>query len=178
MKGEIEIALAPLQGLVVWGPARAADMLTLQLGDPRVDTSPMGRRREVGEYALHVQCPWRLTEDTLLIAGSGDLFTPATSDVDRATFEWDVVGATWWDYRLREFFGRPAPIWVERIAADPFGGFRLSCSGGVSFEVFPNTSAAPHDDSEYWRLLQTGDSTEHFVVRASSRLPPDSAQIV
>lgn len=151
----------------MWEPARAADMLTLQLGEPRVDTSPMGRRREVGEYALHVQCPWRLTEDTRLIAGSGDLFTPATPEADRTTFKWDVVGATWWDHQLREFFSNPAPIRVEHIAADPFGGFRLIFSAGVSFEVFPNTSAAPHDDSEYWRLLQPGESTEHFVVRAT-----------
>jgi hypothetical protein len=32
LQEEIELALAPLQGLIVWGPARAADMLTLQVG--------------------------------------------------------------------------------------------------------------------------------------------------
>ena len=167
MKAEIEIALAPLQGLVVWGFARAADMLTFQLGEPRVNTSPMGRLREVGEYALHVQCPWRMTEDTRLIVGSGDLFTPAMPDADRTTFKWDVAGANWWDYQLREFMSKHAPIRVESIAGDPFGGFRLICSAGVAFEVFPNTSAVPHDDSEYWRLLQPGESTKHFVVGAT-----------
>ena len=167
MKQTVELALAPLQGMAMWGAARAADMLTLQLGEPRMDTSPMGRRREIGEYALHVQCPWRLTENARLIVGSGDLYTPAEPSVDRVAFQWDAVGASWWDHQLRGFFSDRAPIRIERIAADPFGGFLLACSSNISFEVFPNTSAVPHDDSEYWRLLKPGDSTKHFVVCAS-----------
>jgi len=143
-------------------------MLTLQLGEPRSDISPMGRPREVGEYALHVQCPWRLTKGTRLVAGSGDLYTPADPDADRETWDRDVVGATWWDDRMREFFrGTSLSIRVQDVMADFFGGFRLLCSDTVTFEVFPSASAAPHDVSEYWRLLQPAASTEHFVVRAT-----------
>jgi hypothetical protein len=149
LEKEIAIALAPLQGLVAWGPARAASMLTLQLGEPRADTSATGRSRVIGEYALHVQCPWRLTEGARMVVGSGDLFTPAMADADPATFNWDVKGATWWDYQWRDFASKHASLRVDSIFTDPFGGFRLLCSGGVAFEVFPSTSVAEHDDAEY-----------------------------
>jgi hypothetical protein len=140
-------------------------MLTLQVGEPRSDVSPLGRPREVGAYALHIQCPWRLTEGTRIVAGSGDLSKPADPSVDRETWNWDDVGATWWDDRMREFFRSPShQIKVQTVMADAFGGFRLICSGAVTFEVFPNESAAPHDVSEYWRLLQPSRSAGHFVV--------------
>jgi hypothetical protein len=152
----------------VWGPARAADMLTLQIGEPRSDISLLGRPREVGAYALHIQCPWRLTEGTRIVAGSGDLYAPADPGADRETWDWDVVGPTWWDDRMQEFFRSTSlSIKVQAIMADTFGGFRLICSGDVTFEVFPSSSVAPHDVSEYWRLLQPSASAEHFVVRTT-----------
>ena len=168
MKERIEHALAPLRGLALWGPARAADMLTLQLGEARSINSLDGRLREVGEYALHIQCPWRFVESTRLLVGSGDLFTPADPDADREAWNWDVIGATWWDRRMGEFFGgRSASIKVHDIIADHVGGFRLICSSDVRLEVFPTISDAAHDESEYWRLLQPWTSSEHFVIRTT-----------
>ena len=166
---QIRDALAPLHGLRMWGPARAADMLTLQFGETRTRLSPVSGRRDVGEYALHIQCPWRLTEGTRLVVGSGDLHTPANPDADRETWNWDVVGATWWDRRIEAFFAeRSESLEVQDIIVDSFGGFRLLCSG-VTLEVFPSASAAPHDVFELWRLLQPSASTEHFVVRTIGR---------
>jgi hypothetical protein len=165
LKEEIENALAPLRGLKVWGPARAVNMLSLQFGESRARISPISGPREVGEYALHVQCPWRVTKGARLVVGSGDLLTPADPKVDRETWDWDVVGATWWDEQIREFFEKNSiSLEVEAVIVDAFGGFRLICSGDVTFEVFPTASAAPHDVSEYWRLFRPGGSIKHFVV--------------
>jgi hypothetical protein len=153
--------------MALWGPARAADMLTLQLGESRSRIS-LGGRRDVGEYALHVQCPWRLVEGSRLVVGSGDLLTPAEPGTDREMWNWDVVGATWWDHRMQEFFGGASiSITVQDTPADSFGGFRLICSRDVTFEVFSSTSAAPHEVSELWRLLQPSSSAKHFVVRTT-----------
>ena len=151
-------------GLRLWGASRAADMLTLQLGEPRADLSPVGRFREVGEYALHVQCPWRLTQDDRLLVGSGDLWTPADPDADPQKYGPDVVGSSWLDYQLRKCLNAREAVHVVIISADSFGGFHLSCSDGIEFEVFPNASGTSSDVSEYWRLLQPSTSARHFVV--------------
>jgi|KBSSwiStaDraftv2_1062776.scaffolds.fasta_scaffold1326571_2 hypothetical protein len=52
---EPALDLALLTGLNCWGAALAADMLTLQIGPPRPSRSAMGRARNTGAWALHVQ---------------------------------------------------------------------------------------------------------------------------
>lgn len=60
MIDEVRGALSPLQGLPLWDAGRAATMLWLQLGD-RIHT-PTSRdpERITGDFALHLQCPWRM----------------------------------------------------------------------------------------------------------------------
>ena len=55
MKNEIESVLAPLVGLQLWGPARAANMLSIQLGSPRSAPTTRAPDRQVGEFAIHVR---------------------------------------------------------------------------------------------------------------------------
>lgn len=169
MKEEIERALAPLVRLTLWGPARAANMLSLQCGPPRRAPTSRDPHREVGAFAVHVFCPWRLVCAESLVSGSGDLLTPAEPEADLETFDWDKVGATWWDLRLRQFFDEHAAALprIERVSADAVGGFRLHCSGNVVFEVFPSSSAAPQLNTEFWRLLSPGTAAPHFVVETT-----------
>jgi hypothetical protein len=50
-----------LRGLPLWSAGRAADMLWLSFGARR--PAPTDRRpdREVGEWAVHLECPWRIS---------------------------------------------------------------------------------------------------------------------
>ena len=166
MKQEIERALAPLVGLTLWGPARAANMLSLQAGARRAQ-APDVSTRSVGELALHIFCPWRLIAGGRILAGAGDLFTPADPDADLETFDWDAPGATWWDLRVLEAFADDAGPRVTRVSADDVGGFTLECEGGVRLEVFPSSSASPHVDTEFWRLLRPDGERPHFVVETT-----------
>src|SRR5262249_40376687 len=50
---------------------RAADMLVLHFGDVRAHPSGEGT---VGDYALHVQCSWRLDGPAGTVTGQGDLW--------------------------------------------------------------------------------------------------------
>jgi hypothetical protein len=156
MQADLQRALAPLVGLPLTATSRASNMLSLQLGD--ADAA-------AGGYALHVFCAWRLVRDARVVAGSGDLFTPADPDEDLDTFDYDAPGATWWDVRLAGYLADAGePPRVRRAAADALGGARLELSDGATFEIFPNSAAAEHFETEFWRLLRPGTAEAHVVV--------------
>ena len=169
MKDDIERALAPLTGLPLWGASRESNMLALQFGERRSSPTRADPGREVGGYTLRVYCAWRLTRGATILAGSGDLYTPADPDDDLETFDYDAPGATWWDVRLAAYLdaatgdGKPAPA-VTAVSADALGGVRVSLADGVAIEVFPNSSAAERFETEFWRLVRPGTADPHVVV--------------
>jgi hypothetical protein len=60
-----------LLGLRLFVVRRAADMLVVHFGDIRPDPSGEGT---VGDYALHVQCPWRFDGPVVTITGRDDVW--------------------------------------------------------------------------------------------------------
>ena len=166
LKDAIEHALAPLLGLPLLNAGRAGAMLWLQLGEQRtIDDDRLGPR-DVGDFALHVSCPWRILGPEGIHAASGDLFTPADPDADPTTFEWDQPGANWCDIRLRAFIDATAdaPRAVSGVSADEIGSLRVFLGDDFVLDVFPDSSHADHIESEYWRLLQPGTAAAHVVV--------------
>ena len=141
-------------------------MLWLQFGERRTRPDLQLGRREVGEYALHVSCPWRLVGPDGLVVASGDLFTPADPLADLADFEWDAPGANWCDVRLQAFIAATAeaPVAVNRVSADELGSLRVFLGEEFVLDIFPDSSPAAHVESEFWRLLQPGSGAPHFVV--------------
>jgi hypothetical protein len=141
-------------------------MLWLSLGERRMRPDDQLGRREVGEFALHVSCPWRLVGPDGLIVASGDLFTPADPVADPANFEWDRPGANWWDVCLQAFIAATAesPLAVTSVSADELGSLRLFLGDEFLLDVFPDSSHAAHVESEFWRLVQPGTGAPHLVV--------------
>jgi hypothetical protein len=82
MKAEVGAALMPLLGLPIWSTGRAGDLVWFQIGERRTVPSSDGSPREVGTYAIHVSCPWRLINQDRLLVGSGDLLTPADPEAE------------------------------------------------------------------------------------------------
>ena len=175
LKDEIERGLAPLIGQPLWDAGRDSAMLWLQLGERRMRPDVQLGRREVGAYALHVSCPWRLVGPEGLVVASGDLFTPADPLADLEDFEWDAPGANWCDVRLQAFIAATAdaPLAVSVVSADELGSLRLFFGDQFVLDVFPDSSYAAHVESEFWRLLQPGSGAPHFVVGSAgiARVP-------
>ena len=75
-QSEIENALRPLIGLKLSIARRAADLCNFQLGDIRTAAPGIrpGPRGTVGEYALHIQCPWRIDGPGGIVTGRPDLW--------------------------------------------------------------------------------------------------------
>lgn len=166
MQAEVAAALTPLLGHTIWAAGRTADLVWLQIGERRLVPSLDNGQGEVGTYALHLSCPWRLINRERVLVGSGDLLTPADPDAEIETFDWDAPGANWLDVRLAELWtgaGIALPR-IEGVEPDPYGGFALHLTGGMRLDAFPNSSPTGHVATEFWRLLQPGTEALHFVV--------------
>lgn len=124
-----------------------------------------GKTEEVAEYALHIQCSWRIVKGNKIVVASRDFYSPRTGlDDENEYFEWDVQGNNRFDERI-EFFieGINEHTIVERVGSDEVGGLKIFLSQGYLVEGFPDTS---EDDeySEFWRLFNRKEDSPHFVV--------------
>jgi hypothetical protein len=172
---EIVERLRPLVGRPLAIARRAADMRGFHFGEVRaVD------RGTVGEYTLHVQCPWRLEGPGGIVTGRADLWHPA--DVNERP-DWDT-----WDYdkdenlqdrRLADFLGGYDPVTrspvnrtghlvVEGLDADDCGGLTVRLSGGYRLVLFPAGTRG-----EDWRFMGPGDLESHFVISSGRVEPPE-----
>ncbi|MCP4591296.1 MAG: hypothetical protein GY842_11150 [bacterium] len=160
--------LAPLIGRKLSIARRAADMRGFHFGRVTVYEDGSGSG---GEFALHVQCPWRIEGPDSIVTGEADLWEPANPDEN---IDWDT-----WNYednenlqdlRIRTLLGDSDPttgspfnnsdlLIVERVEADDLGGTTIVLSGGYRLVLFPSGSTG-----EDWRLFQPRSKAPHFVV--------------
>jgi hypothetical protein len=140
-------------------------MLWLHFGERRRAPTQRAPDREVGDYALHVLCPWRISRGGV-ITGRSDIYVPVDPDLDEMDFRWDRPGQSIVDSQLARWIGAnaAAPLTVVDIHVDGCAGFTLSLPDGNAFEVFPDAFSMPHDIREHWRLFRPATSDAHFVV--------------
>jgi hypothetical protein len=147
----IQETLAPLVGLPLRCIGRAADLLWVQFGNLRELANIRGGTRTVGDWALHVQCPWRITQPPTILVARGDCYYEASSG---EPYDWATAGESRFDrYALslnKEF--KFSPPLVKAVDVDVVGGFSLRFNSAYIFEVFPDKSS--DSDSEHWRLFQ------------------------
>ena len=164
MKEEIKRATAVLVEQALWDCTRAADLASFQFGQRRSVKGYSADSREVGEYALHVQCPWRITRDDLTIVGSGDLYCPPDlwNKEPDLNFDWRPVGANRRDHLLKALFQGGARVFVvQSVEVGNAGSVRIGLEDDHSLEVIPDLST----DDEQWRLFRPYREHEpHFVV--------------
>lgn len=156
--------MAPLVGMPLWDAGRAADLLWLALGQRQTIQDFRGKPREVGEYALHVQCAWRFVRGETVVAGNRDLYYPRgyrdAKDGIPQGFDWDVQGANRCDEMLAELFaGGAKQFVVQRVGAGQAGEIALLLEGGLKLQIFPNDSLV----GEHWRLFRPGSDEPHWV---------------
>ena len=103
MREQIQKALDSPVGMALWSSGRAADLEWFQFGQRRTVTARNGTK-EVGEYALHIQCGWRIRCGDQVVVGGRDLYYPPEgSDGPMDDFDWNVQGATGETSALRSY---------------------------------------------------------------------------
>lgn len=146
-------ALSRIVGLPLSAARRAADMRTFQFGKLR----PV-ERGTVGDFALHVQCPWRIEGPEGIVTGHSDLWESAESD---APFDenWDYEKSpNLQDAQLAEWMAQ-TQLLVESVDADEFGGAAISLGHGFVLRLFP--AGARGED---WRLFRPKTDAPHLVI--------------
>ena len=136
MKQLIERTLIRLVGQPLWAVGRAG-LVWFQFGQRRVVTTRQGDTKEVGAYALHLQCPWSWSRSW------GEVIADCGSDSN-------------------ELSGLPvAPVICESVEARLDGSFRLVFDDYSVLVVEPR---ADEQADEYWRFFEPQRDTPHFVV--------------
>ncbi|MGW6936291.1 hypothetical protein ACWGE0_39960 [Lentzea sp. NPDC054927] len=141
---------------------RACDLVWLGFGPYREVTDHRGETREIGEYALHLQCPWRVTHGDRLVTRSSHIYVPGPDWTGDGDFDWDVQGANRFDARagqLTEFLagGR---IVVTSVEVTSLGDLTVSLSDGFRLEVRRDGVVRDED----WRFFRPYRDDEHVVV--------------
>jgi hypothetical protein len=155
-------ALSRLIGLPLTGSHRAADMRIFQFGKLRsaVSKSPKRKPRLVGDWALHIQCPWRIDRPEGIITGRMDLWLSPDGEYlpddlphgDELPNLQDVQVQTWLEQNASSLI-------VKSVDADQHGGGSVEFVDGSAIRFFP---AGKH--GEDWRLFRPGSDEHHFVI--------------
>ena len=152
---QVLTTLSQLIGLPLTAARRAADMRTLQFGALRAV-----ERGSVGDFALHIQCPWRIEGPDGIVTGRMDLWQPAEED---SPFDED------WDYekspnlqdtRLERWLAEhESALVVKSVEADELGGASISLGQDFVLRIFPAGTR-----SEDWRLFRPTSGLRHLVI--------------
>lgn len=154
--------LKKIIGLPLKYAGRACDVIWFGFGNLiKKEDERCGGFRVVAEYALHVQCAFRLTDSERIIVGSADKYIPSSEIEDYNDIDWDVQGANRCDEQLKEMFSKiTTEIVVKNITADRFGGIKIFLSEDILLEIMPDNST----EDEAWRFFSYGMNTEHLVI--------------
>lgn len=135
-KRAIKDRLSDLVGMPMWAVGRAASLVWIQFGDRLVAKSPLGHTREVGTYALHIDCPWSWRRDHEVLA-----------DNDTDLEQLQKLAST--------------PIICKGVSAFETGSFVMRFENGTKLMVSVDDDP---DADEYWRLFEPAIDSPHFVV--------------
>jgi hypothetical protein len=158
--------LRQLIGLELSRQTRAANMQCFHFGKLVF----LNEKKSLSEFSIHLQCPWRITNQSKIIVGDKDLYEPINEDSEYdENFDWDIIGGNLRDVKLEQFL-EPKKIVVCNITTDDFGGFEIEFTDNSRLTVFP-TLTRNYQYGEFWRVLgrkfigeKVSKETKHFVV--------------
>ena len=89
----------------------AANMLWISFGQDIKVTDYRGKQKCVGEYALHIQCPWRITRKQDVLLSSRDMISLRENDSANSLFRHALIPFTFHDIN----FIHLSPIFINYI---------------------------------------------------------------
>ena len=159
-ENDIQRTLGALIGMPLWAMGRAVDLAWFEFGSRRTVKGWKGVEKEVGDYALHVQCPWRIILRDKIVIGRGDIFcTPEESDEPTPPdFDWQKGNR--FDRIAEEFCqGESQQLLVQAVNTGEVGRLAIVLERGYKLEVFPHDS----DNAEHWRFFKPYVEGPHLV---------------
>ncbi|WP_338749322.1 hypothetical protein [Bacillus sp. FJAT-52991] len=163
MREAIKSQVEKLVGLKLQYAGRASNLFWLDFGDI-VQILRRGKTKESAEYALHIQCSWRITRGNKIVVASRDFYSPSSKWNElNEEFDWDIQGNNRFDERIKAFTKENGQIKVIQIDSDEVGGLMVKLTEGYKLEVFPDSSE-DDEQSEHWRFFNRNENSPHFIV--------------
>jgi hypothetical protein len=175
---QIAKAFAPVYGMKLSIARNAGSMKNFQFGNIVAHPSSKGT---IGQYALHIQCPWRVVvaqcawrvpTKNLIVAGSGDWWEPAERSEN---FDWDdwnhnrqtpslqqkALAELFQEYdeATKSWINISDQLVVQQVESDDYGGLNIHLSGGYRLQAFPDGASGEH-----WRLFEPSTEAPHLVM--------------
>ena len=152
MEKLIQIQEKPMIGI-----GRASNMLWAHFGELLQVKNYRGIDMEKGEYALHIQCPWRFMKNHVIILGSNDFYVPTRENENN--FDWQIIGHSVFDKSAQKISNEVCPVKVKNVEVDVIGNLRIYLEQEIILEAFPVNSTI----EESWRFINnlTG---EHIII--------------
>ncbi len=144
-------ALQVLVGKRLSGVGQAAGMGVFEFGEPTTGLDGVsGQKVQGSEYAIHVQCAFRLARNGFVVRGSDDYrWSKGPDDSMRTMFDLRAEA-------IDQSLAKPPYTLVDEVAVSSVGDVRVGLSGGLEIGVFVNSSRP----TEQWRFLcRFGDHT-------------------
>lgn len=171
---EMKQQLESLIGKPINYITRAANMICVGFGNTVVIEKPYRtkentfemRKREAAEYALHIQCAFRLYLGDRIVAATSDIYQPTEKALEDPMFVWDNFqydekGNNQFDWIVEH---RIAPYYsefvVKGVTVNKFGDVKISFHNDYVLELMVDSSL----DSECWRFFSPGDEDSHLVI--------------
>jgi hypothetical protein len=136
-------------------------MLCIHFGELRSVVDRRGNNRQVGEWALHLQCPWRFVQFGDLVLASSDFYYDAETGekLDRDSDQESVFHR---NMKRLNLLIESGEIVVSIVQSSEAGAFDLIFDRDLKLSVMPVESGG-EKCGESWRFFQPSLKTPHFV---------------
>ncbi|MGD1938237.1 MAG: hypothetical protein ACFCA4_11860 [Cyanophyceae cyanobacterium] len=116
----------------------------------------------MGDFALHINIPWRFHRNHSIWVGSQDMYYCADPN---ESYDWENRCKRRFDVYAQSLNHAldSNDFVVERVLLDEAFGFRLELSQGLIFDAMPNVSTHT-EGKEFWRLFTPATDGDHLVV--------------
>jgi hypothetical protein len=161
---DLEKRLTVLIGLPLSIARRAADMRVFHFG--RITTLSKG---SYGQFALHIQCSWRIEGPEGIGTGSHDLWEPKNAEDWDEEWSYDTT-ENLQDYKVQELLGGYDPatrssvnltekLIVESVDVNRFGDLAIKLLGGYRIVTFMDQTRG-----ELWRFFSPNTDEDHLCM--------------
>lgn len=164
MERDLSEILNELDGLILHPVGSVADMLWVHFGAPKLVPDHYGELREVGEWALHLQCPWRFIQNHRVILASSDFYYAETGEPldtnsgSQSVFQKNAERLNLWIESNK--------VRVSSVTYSEAGAFDLIFTDDLKLTVMPSQSE--NITNESWLLFKPYVDEPHIVFPAEA----------
>lgn len=146
-----------LENNVMEGMGRCSDMIWISFGKELLVRNYRNEEVKKSEYALHIQCPFRISKNNKILLSNYDIYTSIEGSIND---DWDVIGNNRYDKIVEDLLIPMLPLKVNKVNFSKIGDIEILFKDNIAINIFVNSS----EIAEEWRFINN-NTGEHYVFR-------------